>query len=89
MFGETAIPYSAKWQIIAATSSTGAEFVQAVSTTKMTRYLRTVINELNAKQHGPTMIYKDNAAVIMMANTSKPNGYACHININYFTLQEW
>eukprot|EP00957_Ditylum_brightwellii_P147074 11198490-Ditylum_brightwellii.AAC.1 len=35
------------------------------------------------------MIYKDNAAAIMMADTSKPNGHTCNININYFALQDW
>eukprot|EP00957_Ditylum_brightwellii_P053077 4024927-Ditylum_brightwellii.AAC.1 len=24
-----------------------------------------------------------------MANTNKPNGHTCHIDISYFVLQEW
>eukprot|EP00957_Ditylum_brightwellii_P080653 6134498-Ditylum_brightwellii.AAC.1 len=35
------------------------------------------------------MIYEDNAAAIMMANNSRPNGQARHIDISYFALQEW
>eukprot|EP00957_Ditylum_brightwellii_P135945 10368286-Ditylum_brightwellii.AAC.1 len=35
------------------------------------------------------MIYKDNAAAIMMLNSNKLNGYTCHIDISYFVLQEW
>eukprot|EP00957_Ditylum_brightwellii_P178406 13589460-Ditylum_brightwellii.AAC.1 len=35
------------------------------------------------------MIYKDNAAAIVMANTNKPNGCTRHIDIIYFALQEW
>eukprot|EP00957_Ditylum_brightwellii_P023991 1809198-Ditylum_brightwellii.AAC.2 len=35
LFAGTAIAYTAKWQITVATSSTKAEFVQAVSATKM------------------------------------------------------
>eukprot|EP00957_Ditylum_brightwellii_P174696 13302068-Ditylum_brightwellii.AAC.1 len=56
LFTGTAIAYSAKWQIIVATSSTEAEFVQAVSATKMAKYLCTVLNELGITQQGPTMI---------------------------------
>eukprot|EP00957_Ditylum_brightwellii_P087575 6667110-Ditylum_brightwellii.AAC.1 len=35
------------------------------------------------------MVYKDNAAAIMMANANKPNGCTCHIDMSYFALQEW
>eukprot|EP00957_Ditylum_brightwellii_P145833 11104374-Ditylum_brightwellii.AAC.1 len=35
------------------------------------------------------MIYEDNAAAIMMANNSRPNGWIQHIDINYFALQKW
>eukprot|EP00957_Ditylum_brightwellii_P169647 12912465-Ditylum_brightwellii.AAC.1 len=35
------------------------------------------------------MIYQDNAAAIMMANNSRPNGQTQHIDIRYFALQEW
>eukprot|EP00957_Ditylum_brightwellii_P130190 9931254-Ditylum_brightwellii.AAC.1 len=34
-------------------------------------------------------MYEANDAAIMMANNNKPNGWTQHININYFTLQEW
>eukprot|EP00957_Ditylum_brightwellii_P021616 1630051-Ditylum_brightwellii.AAC.1 len=74
LFARTAIAYSAKWQITVAISSTKAEFIQAVSATKMAKYLQTVLNELGIQQCGPTMIYEDNAAVIMMANNNRPNG---------------
>eukprot|EP00957_Ditylum_brightwellii_P110744 8445937-Ditylum_brightwellii.AAC.1 len=55
----------------------------------MEKYLQTVLDELGIQQCGPTMIYEDNAAVIMMANNSRPNGQTRHIDISYFTLQEW
>eukprot|EP00957_Ditylum_brightwellii_P138223 10536368-Ditylum_brightwellii.AAC.1 len=87
--GRTTITYSAKWQITVATSSTEAEFVQAISAAKMAKYLRTVLNELGITQHSPTMIYKDNIAAIMVANANKPNGCNWHIDISYFALQEW
>eukprot|EP00957_Ditylum_brightwellii_P149870 11414001-Ditylum_brightwellii.AAC.1 len=41
------------------------------------------------EQDRPTMIYKDNAAAIMMANTSKPNERTSHISTSFFVIQEW
>eukprot|EP00957_Ditylum_brightwellii_P128741 9821213-Ditylum_brightwellii.AAC.1 len=46
LFTRTAIIYLAKWQITIATSSTEAEFVQAVSAAKMAKYLCTILNKL-------------------------------------------
>eukprot|EP00957_Ditylum_brightwellii_P018215 1372561-Ditylum_brightwellii.AAC.1 len=46
----------------------------------------------SAKWHqskGQTMIYKDDAAAIMMANASKPSGRTRNIDISYFVIQEW
>eukprot|EP00957_Ditylum_brightwellii_P180063 13716865-Ditylum_brightwellii.AAC.2 len=74
LFAGTAIAYTAKWQITVATSSTGAEYIQAVLAVKMAKYLQSVLNELGIQQCGPTMIYENNAAAIMMANNSRPNG---------------
>eukprot|EP00957_Ditylum_brightwellii_P119617 9126303-Ditylum_brightwellii.AAC.1 len=55
----------------------------------MAKYLCTVLNELGIAQHGPTIIYEDNAAAIMMVNANKPNGCTQHINVSYFAWQEW
>eukprot|EP00957_Ditylum_brightwellii_P081377 6189928-Ditylum_brightwellii.AAC.1 len=55
----------------------------------MAKYLRTVLNDLGIQQHGPTTIYENNAASIVMANNNKPNSKTLHIDFNYFTLQEW
>eukprot|EP00957_Ditylum_brightwellii_P174060 13252652-Ditylum_brightwellii.AAC.1 len=54
-FAGTAISYSTKCQIAVATSSTKAEFIQAISTAKMAKYLQTVLNKLGIQQCGPTM----------------------------------
>eukprot|EP00957_Ditylum_brightwellii_P171552 13060690-Ditylum_brightwellii.AAC.1 len=66
LFAGTAIAYSTAWQFTVATSSTKAEFVQALLAMKMAKYLQTVLNKLGIQQYGPTMIYEDNAAAIMM-----------------------
>eukprot|EP00957_Ditylum_brightwellii_P186969 14238916-Ditylum_brightwellii.AAC.1 len=55
----------------------------------MVKYIQAIFKELKMEQGGPTMVYEDNAAAIMMTNTSKPNGRTRHINISYFTIQEW
>eukprot|EP00957_Ditylum_brightwellii_P084660 6437927-Ditylum_brightwellii.AAC.1 len=86
LFVGATIAYSTKWQITVATSSTKAEFIQAISTANMAKYLQTVLNKLGIQQCSPTMNYEDNAATIMMANNNKPNGQTRHIDINYFAL---
>eukprot|EP00957_Ditylum_brightwellii_P039053 2951933-Ditylum_brightwellii.AAC.1 len=63
--------------------------MQAVTAAKTTKYLRTVLNKLGVKQRDPTMVYKDDAAAIMMTNVRKPDSYTCHTDMNYFALQEW
>eukprot|EP00957_Ditylum_brightwellii_P051574 3911288-Ditylum_brightwellii.AAC.1 len=55
----------------------------------MAQYLQTVLNKLGIQQCGPTMIYEDNDAAIMLANNSRPNEWTHHINISYFALQKW
>eukprot|EP00957_Ditylum_brightwellii_P048929 3712770-Ditylum_brightwellii.AAC.1 len=55
----------------------------------MAKYLQTVLNELGIQQCGPTIVYEDNDAEIMMANNSRPNGQTQHIGISYFALQVW
>eukprot|EP00957_Ditylum_brightwellii_P208260 15356507-Ditylum_brightwellii.AAC.1 len=89
LFAGTAIAYSAKWQITVATSSTKAEFVQAVLAAKMAKHLQNVLSKLGIQQCGSTIIYEDNAVAIMMANNSRPIRQTQHIDISYFALQEW
>ena len=40
-------------------------------------------------QIGPTAIYEDKAAAILMENAVKPTEQPRHIDIQYFSLQEW
>eukprot|EP00957_Ditylum_brightwellii_P187709 14293377-Ditylum_brightwellii.AAC.1 len=84
-----AVAYSAKWHQIMPTSSTEAEFIQATSVAQMAKYICMILKELKIKQQGPTIIYEDNAAAIMMANMSKPNKRTRNINISFFAIQEW
>mmetsp|Transcript_11219 Transcript_11219/g.16255 ORF Transcript_11219/g.16255 Transcript_11219/m.16255 type:complete len:123 (-) Transcript_11219:830-1198(-) len=58
----TTISYSAKWHQTVSTSLTGAEFVQATSTAKMTKYIQMILKELKIEQDRPMIIYEDNVA---------------------------
>ena len=89
VFNGAVIFYKAKWQATVATSSTEAEFIASVSTAKAIKYFRSILDELGIKQDGPTMMYGDNQAAIMMANAKKPTERSRHIDIQYFALQEW
>eukprot|EP00957_Ditylum_brightwellii_P171056 13021828-Ditylum_brightwellii.AAC.1 len=85
----TAIAYRAKWHQKVSTSLTEVEFIQATSAAKMAKYIQVILKELKIKQYGPTIMYKDNATAIMMVKASEPNRRTRHINISYFTIQEW
>jgi hypothetical protein len=87
--GTGAIAYRSKLQPTVATSSTESEFIAAVLAAKTAKYLRSVLHELGFSQTGPTVLYEDNQASILMANAGKPTERSRHIDIQYFALQEW
>jgi hypothetical protein len=84
-----AIAYKSKLQATIATSSTKSELIITVTTTKMAKYLCSVLAELGFPQDGPTHLYEDNMAAIAMVNKNHPPPCAHHINIQYFAIQEW
>ena len=85
----TAIAYRAIWQPTISTSLTEAEFIAAVTAGKISSHLRYILDEIGIDQTGPTAIYEDNAAAILMANAGKPTERSRRIDIQYFSLQEW
>eukprot|EP00957_Ditylum_brightwellii_P050752 3848100-Ditylum_brightwellii.AAC.1 len=87
--GGTAVAYKSKLQPTVFTSSTEAEFIAAVPAARVVKHLRYVLEDLRIKQEGPTPIYEDNAAAIMMTNAKRPTEHSRHIDIQLFTLQEW
>jgi hypothetical protein len=86
-----AICYRSKLQSTVATSSTEAEFIAAVTAAKSIKYLRFVLADLGSDfaQEHPTLMYEDNAAAILMINSSKPTPRFRHIDIQHFAIQEW
>jgi hypothetical protein len=89
MFCGGPIAYKSKVQSTVSTSSTEAEFIAAVHAAKIAKYLRSILHELNYTQPGPTVLYEDNEAAILMINASRPTPRARHIDIQHFAIQEW
>jgi hypothetical protein len=89
MFGGGPLAYKSKIQSTVSTSSTEAEFLAAVHAAKIAKYLRSVLLELGYQQLGPTTLFEDNAAAILMVNANRPTPRARHIDIQHFALQEW
>jgi Reverse transcriptase (RNA-dependent DNA polymerase) len=89
MMGGAAVVFKSKTQSIAATSSTEAEFICAVHTGKIVKYLRSILFELGFEQREPTPIYEDNRAAIDMVNANKPTERSRHIDIQHFAIQGW
>ena len=75
-----AISWMAKLQPIVATSLTEADFMQAVLVCKAVKWIRHIMNELNRKQCGPSLILEDNKAAIMMVNQQRPTTRTRHID---------
>jgi transposase InsO family protein len=89
VLGGAAVVFKTKQQDVIATSSTEAEFVCAVHTGKIVKYLRSILHELGFTQLSPTMIFEDNRAAIAMVNSTKPTTRSRHIDIQHFAIQEW
>ena len=89
MFCGGPIAYKSKLQPTVSTSSTEAEFIAAVHAAKIAKYLRSILAELDYPQAGPTTLYEDNAAAILMINASRPTPRSRHIDIQHFAIQEW
>ena len=83
------IAYKSKVQSTVSTSSTEAEFIAAVQAAKIAKYLRSILLELDYEQPGPTILYEDNQAAILMINSSRPTPRSRHIDIQHFAIQEW
>ena len=84
-----AIAWKSRLQSLVATSSTEAEFYAAVACAKVVKYLRYILQELDALRPGPSSLFIDNEAALAMINEFRPTPRARHIDIQYFAVQEW
>ena len=89
LFCRAAIAWKSRLQSLVATSSTEAEFYSAVTCAKVVKYLRNVLQELDALRQGPSRMFIDNEAALAMINEFRPTPRARHIDIQYFAIQEW
>jgi hypothetical protein len=83
------ISYVGKLQPLTTDSSCAAEFIQYVHTGKRIKYVRSILVEIGIPQHGPSPIYGDNMAAILMANNTRPTDRTRHLDIRWFAIQEW
>jgi hypothetical protein len=84
------IAYRSKTQSLTATSSTEAKFIATVSSGKVSKYLRSILAQLSFAQNTPTPICEDNESAIKMRTIANcPTKCSCHIDIQYFALQDW
>jgi hypothetical protein len=75
------VAYVSKLQPHTTDSSCAAEFVQYVHTGKRVKYVRSILIELGIPQVGPSPIYGDNMAAILMANNTRPTECTHHLDI--------
>jgi len=66
-----------------------SRFVAAVHAAKTARYLWSILKDVGFAQQRPTVLYKDNEAAIAMINQCKPTTHSCHIDVQFFAIQEW
>jgi len=60
-----------------------------VAAAKVARYLRSILTELGFPPDGPTPIYKDNQAAILMVNANQPTPPVQHVDIQWFAINDW
>ena len=56
---------------------------------KFVKYERNLLDSIGYTQDAPTICYGDNLSAEKMANHSKPCGRSRHIDIQWYTVQEW
>ena len=73
-----AVVYQSKMQLLAALSSTEAEFIAAVTAAKTAKYIRSVLCKLGFLQADLTPIYEDNKPTIDIVASQKPTERTRH-----------
>ena len=89
LFCHAAIAWKGTLQSLVATSSTEAELYAAVICAKIVKYLRYVLQELNALAPGPSTLFIDNEAALCMINEERPTPRARHVEVQHFAILEW
>ena len=88
MLGTGAISWSSKKQSIVTLSSTEAEFVAATACACQAIWLRRILEELQFKQCGATIILCDNSSTIKLSKNPVLYGRSKHIDVKLYFLRD-
>jgi hypothetical protein len=83
------VAYKGRLQPTVAGSSTEAEFMMSYDGGRMSLYLRSILWDLGVPQDAATILYEDNDGATAMANAGKPTPCSHHIDIKFYSIQEW
>jgi hypothetical protein len=79
----TAIEYRSKRIAVVCLSSTECDFVTAVGSAKVTKFLHAILCEISIRKLDATELYEE------VVNAKRPTGSIRHIDIQKCALQEW
>ena len=88
MLGTGAVSWSSKKQPIVTLSTTEAEFVAATACACQAIWLKKILEELQYKEDGPTLIYCDNSSAIKLSKNLVLHGRSKHIDMKYHFLRD-
>ena len=83
------IIYRCKFQYCVALSTTESELYAASNMGKYIKYIRSVLEHLGHLIPDSTQLFDDNAGTITISNNEKPTKRVRHVDICYFSIQEW
>ena len=82
------VSWTSKTQPTVALSTTEAEYMAAAAAAQEAIWIRTILNELGFKQHGPTIIFEDNQGCIKLTENGVSHGRTKHIDIRHHYVRE-
>lgn len=88
MLGTGVVSWSSKKQPIVTLSTTEAEFVATTACACQAIWLKKILEELQFKEDGPTLIYCDNISAIKLSNNPVLHGRSKHIDVKYHFLRD-
>jgi hypothetical protein len=83
-----AVSWKSRRQPTVALSSTEAEYMAAAEAAAEAIWLRGLLNELGAVQHGATSIYEDNHGAIKISRNDCSHSRTKHIDVRYHFVRE-
>ena len=69
-------------------STTETEFVAATACACQAIWLKKILEELQFKEDGPTLIYCDNSSAIKLSKNPVLHGQSKHIDVKYHFLRD-